>query len=135
MTGEVSDGLITPAFKVTAVTAAQVLVFVILYEAMIEIYVSNVGSINKVFGFGMQMDYGLYLLSILAGLQAVVHILSESFEQKMITTLVCVAIWIAYWGNVAEVVPRRFVMLSLLGMFSFFIGILLAARRRDQGLI
>lgn len=128
MTTEISGELIGPALRVTAVSATQVLVFVFLYEAAVEIYVSNVGPMNKIFGFGMQMNYGLYLLSILAGVHALAHMLLIRIERKLISTVLCTAVWIAYWGNVTDVVPNRFALLSILGMLSFLTGVLFSVR-------
>ena len=127
MTAELPDELIWPALKVTSVSAAQVLVFVFFYEAAVQVYVSNYAPMNKLFGFGMQVDVGLYLLSILAGLHSLAHFHLTATEHKLISTILCTAVWIAYWGNIADVVPNRFALLSILGMLSFFIGALLSS--------
>ena len=133
MNTELPDELIWPALKVTAVSAAQVLAFVVLYEASVEVYVSNYGRMNKVFGFGMQVNFGLYLLSILAGAHALAHFHLDTLEHKLISTVLCTALWIGYWGNIADVVPNRFALLSILGMLSFFVGVLLSERKVGKG--
>lgn len=125
-----SHSIIWDSFKVTAVSSMQVLIFIVLYEAAVEIYISNVGPMNKIFGFGMQLDNGTYLLTILAGLNTLGQVFLEKLSLRFAAALLCAALWISYWGNIADDVPNRFILLSVLGMFSFFSGVLLSSRDR-----
>lgn len=128
------DNLIFSALKICAVSAAQLVVFVGCYEAVVDVYQSRYGEMNRVFGFGMQMNLSLYLLSILAGVNSLGHILLNRVPHKLIVTLVCTAVWVSFWGNILEFVPNRFALLSTLGMISFLSAPVLNARRVQSGL-
>lgn len=132
MISEPPFSIIWNSFKITAISSFQVLVFVLIYEASVEIYVSNFGPMNKIFGFGMQMDYGTYLLSILAGINTLAQIFLKKLIFRFTAAVLCAAVWISYWGNVADEVPNRFLLLSALGMLSFFSGVLLSYRDGDS---
>ncbi len=124
--------LIWNSFRVTAISAMQVLVFIVIYEASVEIYISKFGAMNKLFGFGMQMDNGTYLLSILAGINTLAQIFIEKLGIRLGATVICGAVWISYWGNIANEVPNRFMLLSVLGMVSFAAGVLLSFRADER---
>ena len=87
---------------------------------------------NKLFGFGMQMDNGTYLLSILAGINTLAQIFIEKLGIRLAATVICAAVWISYWGNIANEVPNRFMLLSVLGMLSFAAGVLLSFRADER---
>src|SRR5262245_60630651 len=97
--------LIIDAFKVISVSMMQVIIFVTLYEAAVEIYVSNFGDMNKIFGFGMQINMAALLMSVLAGTNSVVQVYANNIMLRMTIPLVCGAVWIAFWGNIVDVVP------------------------------
>ena len=118
-------------FKMTAISSAQVMIFITLYEATVETYVSNLGPMNRLFGFDMQMDNGTYLLSILAGLNTLAQVFLEKLNLKFVAAILCAVVWISYWGNIADDVPNRFLLLSILGMLSFSSGVLLSFRGEE----
>jgi len=113
-------------FKIAGLSILQVSVFILFYEAIVEIYVRYVGPMNKVFGFGMQMDYGISLLTFLATMNAFVQIFSSHIPIRVAATFLLAAVWIFYWGNIADAVPNRYLMLSALGMTSLMFGALFA---------
>ena len=125
---EPMDDLVISALRISAVSAAQLVIFVVCYEAVVEVYRVKVGEMNKVFGFGMQMNYGLYLLSILAAVHGLAHVLLIRLPHRLIVTVICSAVWILYWGNISDVVPNRFSLLSALGVVSFLVAGVLHAR-------
>ena len=118
------DDLIPEFLRVIPLAMVQVAVFVVLYEAGVEVYVSNVGPMNKVFGFGMQVNSGLYLLSILAFLNAVAQVFARRIGIRLLVAAAGATVWIFYWVNLTDVVPSRVVTLSALGMISFATGVL-----------
>lgn len=124
MRSEPTDPLVWKAFEVVAISMIQVLTFVLIFEAVVETYVENVGEISEIFGFGMQVNVAVYLLSILAGINSLAQIFIKDLGVRMVAPLCCAAIWIAYWGNIADVVPNRFIFLSTLGMIALYLGVL-----------
>ena len=135
MIKDVEENLLAPVFKVTAISAAQVIVFVLLYEATVEIYVSNAGPMKSDLGFGITLQLGGYLFSILAGIQSLTYLLLERSEHAAVATVLCIGIWIVYWGNVADVYPNRFALLTVLGVISLFVGVVLSTRPRGRGFV
>lgn len=121
---ELGEDLLTPAIRITAISAAQAIVFILMYEAAAEIYRREFGGADRIFGFGMQMNFSVYLLSILAGVNSLANVLFERLEHRLITAITCPAVWIVFWGNIAIVAPRRFGLISVLGMLSFLLGVL-----------
>jgi hypothetical protein len=111
-------------FKIAGLTILQVSVFLVFYEAIVEMYVRYIGPMNKVFGFGMQMDYGIYLLTILATLNAIAQVFALQIRFRIAATALFTGVWILYWGNIADAVPNRFLMLSALGIMSLMVGVL-----------
>jgi hypothetical protein len=75
------------------------------------------------------MDLSLYLLSILSGVNSLGHLLFSRVQHRLIVTVVCTAVWISFWGNILDVVPNRFALLTVLGMVSFLAAAALTARR------
>src|SRR5262245_2637780 len=120
----IPDDLIPEFLRVIPLAMVQVAVFVVLYEAAVEMYIRYFGPMNKIFGFGLQVNYGLYLLSILAFLNAVGQVFVSRIQIRFLVAVSAAVVWIFYWGNIAEVVPTRVVMLSALGMVSFATGVL-----------
>ena len=131
MRSETADTLFWYAISVVAISVTQVIIFFSLYEAVVEIYVSNIGEMSKIFGFGMQVNVAVYLMNILAGINSLAQIFAKKLIVKMIVPLLCTTIWIAFWGNIADVVPNRFVFLSLIGMIAFYAGVVFGYRE-DQ---
>src|SRR6187551_3103237 len=89
-------------FKIAGLTILQVSVFLVFYEAIVEMYVRYVGPMNKVFGFGMQMDYGIYLLTILSTLNAITQIFAYQIRFRIGATALFACAWIFYWGNISD---------------------------------
>ena len=118
------DELIPEFLRVIPLAIVQVAVFVVLYEAGVEVYLRYVGPMNKIFGFGMQVNNGLYLLSILAFLNAAAQVFTTRIQIRFLAAASAAVVWIFYWGNLADVVPNRVVMLSALGMVSLATGVL-----------
>ena len=129
MIRDIDGDIIRHVFRVVAVTAAQVMVFVLLYEAAIEAFGTNGDWKHRIFGFGMQLRFGFWLIVTLAGLNTLAHFLFERIEHGLIATLVCTGLWIGYWGNIADVVPNRFLAISFLGSLSFLVGVLFSSRQ------
>jgi len=117
--------MITKTFEVTLYSFFQVAVFIFLYEAIVEYYVVNYGPMNKLFGFEMQIDAGIYLLYILAGINSLAQILIKNSVSKIAVTISTALVWIYFWANIASVAPNRFALISVLGFLSLSIGILL----------
>lgn len=128
------DDLVLAALRISSISAAQLVTFVGCYEAVVETYQSRFGQMNHIYGFGMQMDHGLYLLAILAGAQALGHTLFNRFLHRLFVTVVCNFVWINYWTNISEVVPNRFGLLAFLGGISFLVGTVLNTRRVSSDL-
>lgn len=120
----IPDDLIPEFLRVIPLAMVQVAVFVVLYEAAVELYVRYVGPMNKIFGFGMQVNLGMVLLSILASLNAIAQVFASRIQMRFLAAALSATVWIFYWGNIADVVPNRVVMLSTLGMVSFATGVL-----------
>ena len=118
------DDLIPEFLRVIPLAMVQVAVFVVLYQAAVELYVRNVGPMNSVFGFGTQVNYGLYLLSILACLNAIAQVFTTRLHVRFLAAASAAVMWIFYWVNLTDVVPRRVATLSVLGMISFATGVL-----------
>src|SRR5262249_30217581 len=116
MKSESSIDLIKAGFTIAALSLAQVCVFVIAYEAVAEVYTVNFGPMNRVFGFRMQLNNGLILLCTLAGLNSTIQLLVRNQLVRLATRFVCCITWAAYWLNIGDVVPNRFLLLSSLGM-------------------
>ena len=118
------DDLAYSFFRVAGLTVIQVSVFVLFYEAIVETYGQYVSPMNKIFGFGMQVNYSIVLLTILAGLNAIAQVFANQIRIRFATAILAAAVWIFYWGNIAVSVPNRFLMLSGLGMMSLMVGVL-----------
>ena len=131
MITEPNDDLIWISFRLLGISLIQVSIFILLYEAAIEIYTLNFGSMNKIFGFGMQINDGIYLLSILAAANTFTQIFAKKQRVKLITVTFSAALWVSYWGNIANEVPNRFLLLSILGIVSLLCGLLLTYRMRN----
>ena len=112
--------------KIAGLSILQVSVFLLLYEAIVEVYVRYVGPMKRVFGFSMQMDYGISLLTLLATLNAFIQVFAKQIRIRVAATFLLAAVWIFYWGNIADAVPNRYLMLSALGMTSLMFGALFA---------
>jgi len=122
--------LIKNGLRFTTLSLVQVCVFVILYDAIIDTYISYVGPMNRLFGFGQQFDNGTLLLCILAGLNSGAQILSERLWIRLALPAIGAVTWIFYWGNIEDDVPNRFLAISFLGMVSFLCGVLLAPNEK-----
>lgn len=120
----IPDDLVPELLRVIPLSIVQVAVFVVLYEAAVELYVQYIGPMNKIFGFGTQVNHGLYLLSILACLNAIAQVFASRIRIRFLAAASAAIVWIFYWGNIADVVPNRVVMLSALGMVSLATGVL-----------
>lgn len=128
MTNESQIEMIKAGFTITAVSLIQVCLFVIAYDASVEFYMSRFGHMNRIFGFGMQIDNGMLLLCILAGLNSAANVISKNIYLRVAVSFICSVTWIFYWSNIADVVPNRFLLLTELGMASFLSGVLLTSR-------
>src|SRR6478609_1630382 len=122
MNDDSSIELIKNGLRFTTLSLVQVCVFVILYDAIVDIYTSYVGPMNRLFAFGQQLDNGMLLLCILAGLNSGAQILSDRLWIRLALPAIGALTWIFYWGNIADDVPNRFLALSCLGMASFLCG-------------
>ena len=118
------DDVLVPFLKVAGLTVLQVSVFVLFYEAIVELYMRYVGPMNKIFGFGMQVDQGIALLTILSALNSVAQVFANRIHIRLAAATFSATAWIVYWGNIASAVPNRFLMLSVLGMMSLMVGVL-----------
>lgn len=129
MKSKLADPLFWDANRVVAISLIQVMIFFLLYEAVVEIYVSNIGEMSKIFGFGMQVNVAVYLMNILAGVNSLAQVFAKKLIFKMVAPLCCTAVWIGYWGNIVDVIPNRFIFLSLLGMIAFYMGAVLGHKQ------
>ena len=80
---------------------------------------------NKVFGFGMQINWSIGLLMILAGINSLAQLMSEKAVVRSGVFLATVFIWSGFWSNIADVVPYRFLLISGGGLISFLVGALI----------
>lgn len=116
------------AFRVLGISLIQIMMFLLLYEAAVEFYVSRFGPMNKVFGFGMQMNYGMYLLCIITLVSTFAQLFAAELKAKLVAVSAAALLWIIYWGNIANVVPNRFLLISGLGIVSLSVGVLMTSR-------
>ena len=129
MRDDSSFELIRDAFAINALSLIQVCMFIILYDAIVDVYVSYAGPMNRIFAFGQQLDYGLWLLCICAGLNSAAQVLIRQRWICLAAPTIAAILWLSYWSNIADEVPNRYLLLSTLGMASFLCGVLLAPKK------
>lgn len=120
---------IKTTFVVCSLSLMQVICFILIYESAFEIYTSRYGPMNKVFGFGMQINWSIGLLMVLAGVNSLAQILSEKGIVRVGVFLVTAFTWTVFWSNIAGVVPYRFLLISGGGFLSFLVGALICFRQ------
>ena len=118
------DDLIPEFLRVIPLALVQVAVFVVLYEAAVELNIRNLGPNDKIFGFGMQVNNGLYVLSVLACLNATAQVFATKIQFRFLAAAAAAIVWTFYWVNISEVVPNRVLVLSALGMVALATGVL-----------
>lgn len=99
--------------------------FLLIYESAVEIYTSWYGPMNKVFGFGMHVDWSIGLLMILAGFNSLAQVMSGKAMVRTGVILTTAFTWTVFWSNIASVVPYRFLLISGGGFISFLVGALI----------
>jgi predicted acyltransferase len=104
------------------------MIFLLLYEAAVEFYVSRFGPMNRVFGFDMQLNRGMYLLCIISTVSTFAQLVVVELRIKLIAAAVAALLWLTYWGNIADVVPNRYALISVLGILSLAVGVLMTSR-------
>lgn len=125
---------IKTTFKVCSLSLMQVICFLLIYESAVEIYTRWYGPMNKVFGFGMQINWSAGLLMILAGFNSLAQLMSQ---KKIVRVVVCLATaftWTVFWSNIAGVVPYRFLLISGGGFISFLVGALICLQPGEGSL-
>ncbi len=126
------DELIVDSFRVMALTALQVGVFVVLHDAAVETYVSHIVPMRGPgVSFGIALQIGIYLMSVLACLNSVAQVFAQRLVIRFIVAATAVAVWGFYWLNLTDVFPYRVAMLSAVGAISFATGVLFMLPKID----
>ncbi|MEQ1763700.1 MAG: hypothetical protein ABL984_11190 [Pyrinomonadaceae bacterium] len=125
---------IKTTFQVCSLSLMQVVCFILIYESAVEIYMRSYGEMNKVFGFGMQINWSIGLLMILAGFNSLAQLLVQRATMKVGIFLGTAFVWMIFWSNIADTVPYRFLLISGAGFISFSAGVLLCIRQEIAAL-
>lgn len=115
--------------RIAALSIFQCVIFVFSCDLIFEIYSGYVAPMSVIHGFESQMDWGTSLLAILCGVNSVGQVLTRGAWIKLTFLFLTSLTWIAFWANIATVVPNRFLLLSVAGLTSFAIGAFICERR------
>jgi len=129
---KIAVNAIMTTFKICSLSLMQVVCFILIYEAAVEIYVRSYGEMNKVFGFGMQINWSIGLLMILAGFYSLAQLIFQRATAKVGVFLGTAFVWMFFWSNIADTVPYRFLLISGAGFISFSIGALICFRQDES---
>lgn len=131
---KIAVNAIKTTFKVCSLSMMQVICFLLIYESAVEIYTRWYGPMNKVFLFGMQIDWSIGLLMILAGFNSLAQVMSGKTMVRIGVVLTTAFTWTVFWSNIAGVVPYRFLLISGGGFISFLVGALICLQPGEGSL-
>ena len=103
-------------------------VFVFLYSAALEFYTMLYGQIRNDLGFGISLYYSLYVLGALAAANAFVQVVADRVVVKWIAAVSSAALWLLYWVDILPSHPNRFLLVSVSGISSFALAMILLHR-------
>ena len=111
--------------KVVVWAGLQVLFFVLMYELTMAIIVQQ-DPIRSDLSYGLKLVVGFYLLCLLSVIHSAVQVLASGYKPgEIITALICMGTWVAFWSHSFTYRPYRAGLVIVLGFISFAIPVLL----------
>lgn len=110
------------------ISISQVTIFLFLYSAVLEFYTMLYGPIRNDLGFGISMYFSLYLLGTLAAANSLAQVVAERVVAKWTAAVSSAALWLIYWIPILPSMPNRFFLVSLSGISSFGLAMILLYR-------
>jgi len=116
------------------ISISQVTIFVFLYSAALELHTMLYGQIRNDLGFGISLYYSLYVFGALAAANSFVQVVAERVVVKWIAAVSSAALWLFYWVHILPSHPNRFLLVSVSGISSFALAMILLHRSPEDRL-
>lgn len=110
--------LVYALLKAAIFTLLQISIFLLIYELIYELYISHNGNIRRDLSYGIQLNYGVYLLAILAFINGKIHISRCRKVVKFTILVFCLSMWVIYWNNIILLMPYRAFSVLFAGILS-----------------